>query len=81
MAFGSILGGFGEDLDASWENLGIQNSSFCVTWSFLEHSGCPLLPHTLLQEPPRCLASPRGASQLIFLKFQIFGSKIGPNGT
>ena len=25
MAFGSILGGFGEDLDASWENLGIQN--------------------------------------------------------
>ena len=25
IAFGSILGGFGEDLDASWENLGIQN--------------------------------------------------------
>ena len=25
MAFGSILGGFGENLDASWENLGIQN--------------------------------------------------------
>ena len=25
MAFGSILGGFGLDLDASWENLGIQN--------------------------------------------------------
>ena len=24
MAFGSILGGFGENLDASWENLGIQ---------------------------------------------------------
>ena len=23
--FGSILGGFGENLDASWENLGIQN--------------------------------------------------------
>ena len=25
MAFGSIWEGFGEDLDASWENLGIQN--------------------------------------------------------
>ena len=24
MAFGSILVGFGENLDASWENLGIQ---------------------------------------------------------
>ena len=26
-------------------------------------SVCPPLPHTLLQETPRCLASPRGASQ------------------
>ena len=35
-----------------------------VLWrAGLEHSVCPLLRHTLLQEPPRCLASPRGASQ------------------
>ena len=30
MAFGSILGGFGENLDASWENLGIQNPPRCL---------------------------------------------------
>ena len=63
-SFWIYFGKVWEDLDASWKNLGFQNQSCCVTWSFLEHSECPLLPRTLLQEPPRCLASHRGASQL-----------------
>ena len=61
--FGSILGRAGEDLGNSWEDLGSQNWSLCVTWSSLEHTVCLLQPHTLLQEPPRRIASPRGASQ------------------
>ena len=63
MDSGSIWGGFGEDLGRSWEDLGSQNWNFCVTGSSLEHFVCPLVPHILLQESPRCLASPRGASQ------------------
>ena len=65
--FGWLLDRFWEGLGRIWMRLGriwaFKIKSFCVTWSFLEHSGCPLLPRTLLQEPPRCLASPRGASQ------------------
>ena len=53
--FGTILKRFGEHLDASWWKWGFQNWSFCVTWSFLEHSGCPLLLHT-------CYRNPRAAS-------------------
>ena len=39
------------------------NCSFCATWAPLVDPVCFLSHHVLLQEPPRCLATPRGASQ------------------
>ena len=63
--FGEVLGGFGEVGE------GFQNLSPA-------HALCPLLRHILLQEPPRCLASPRGASQLKFM--QKFFKNDGRNG-
>ena len=39
------------------------NCSLCATWAPLVDPVCFLSHHVLLQEPPRYLATPRGASQ------------------
>ena len=59
--FERVWPSFWEGLARFWQGFGrlwkgFQNSSPA-------HAACLLLRHILLQEPPRCLASPRGASQ------------------
>ena len=53
-SFGRFLGGFGETLGAPLGNYYLISCAYCV---------CLLLHHIFLQEPPRCLATPRRASQ------------------
>ena len=72
---GSILEGFGEGFGRVSGDLGrVWGGSWDGSWpsweawsrisiSSLAHAVCLLLHHILLQEPPRCLATLRGASQ------------------
>ena len=52
-----IFEGFGQTLGAPLGNYYLISCAYCV---------CLLLHHIFLQEPPRCLATPRGASQFFF---------------
>ena len=65
--FGWLLDRFWEGLGRIWMRLGriwaFKIKAFASHGHFLNTLGVPLLPHTLPQELPRCLASPRGASQ------------------
>ena len=77
--FGWLLDQFLEGLGRIWMRLGriwaFKIKAFASHTHFLNTLG-----HTLLQEPERCLASPRGASQSKILKLKFLASKIfAPN--
>ena len=66
---GRLLGRFREILGGVRETLGAPLGRFGrpgIELAFIAHAVYLLSHHILLQEPPRCLATPRGASQFVW---------------